>query len=133
MSEGEAARGSFAIPGSKSEAASAEGDYVPKNIFLTGGAGEFLFSPTACFAAHHFRFFSLWSLSLCTYLRCTRTHLNAPMLTLVISFNPSFSSYSQVSSPRMLPSCCAKNIRSTMVNILPCHLCRLVYWLAVAS
>ena len=37
----EAERGSFAIPGSKSDGAAADGDYVPKNIFLTGGAGEF--------------------------------------------------------------------------------------------
>ena len=34
-------RGSFAIPGSKSDEAVADADYVPKNIFLTGGAGEF--------------------------------------------------------------------------------------------
>ena len=34
-------RGTFAIPGSKSDVAAADGDYVPKNIFLTGGAGEF--------------------------------------------------------------------------------------------
>ena len=45
----EAERGSFAIPGSKSDGAAADGDYVPKNIFLTGGAGEFcLFCSTSC-------------------------------------------------------------------------------------
>jgi hypothetical protein len=35
-----AERGSFAIPGSKPNDAAVGGDYVPKNIFLTGGAGE---------------------------------------------------------------------------------------------
>ena len=51
----EAERGSFAIPGSKSDGAAADGDYVPKNIFLTGGAGEFrLFCSTSCATFHGF-------------------------------------------------------------------------------
>ena len=51
----EAERGSFAIPGSKSDEAAADGDYVPKNIFLTGGAGEFrLFCGTSCAKFHGF-------------------------------------------------------------------------------
>ena len=113
MNEGEAARGSFAVPGSKSDAASAEGDHVPKNIFLTGGAGEYF---ATCFAAHNLRFFFVME-SFPLHLRCTRTHPPyAPMLTRATIFHPSFSSYSQVSLPRTLPSCFAKNIRSTMVN-----------------
>ena len=56
----EAERGSFAIPGSKSDDTAAEGDYVPKNIFLTGGAGKFLhfsylFCSTSCTHFHGFR------------------------------------------------------------------------------
>ena len=111
MNEGETARGSFAVPGSKSDAASAEGDHVPKNIFLTGGAGEYF---ATCFAAHNLRFFFVME-SFPLHLRCTHPPY-APMLTRATTFHPSFSSYSQVSLPRTLPSCFAKNIRSTMVN-----------------
>jgi len=37
----EEVRGSFAIPGAKPDDSTADsGDYIPKNIFLTGGAGK---------------------------------------------------------------------------------------------
>ena len=133
MSEGEAARGSFAIPGSNSDAASAEGDHVPKNIFLTGGAGEYF---ATCFAAHNLRFFFVMEsfppsappMHSHSPAICANAHTrdNIPSLVLLV-FSGFIASHVAILLCKKYPQYNGKFF--VVIVIYFVFMCRLVYWL----
>jgi len=126
MNEGEAARGSFAVPGSKSDAASAEGDHVPKNIFLTGGAGEYF---ATCFAAHNLRFFFVMSappMHSHSPAICSNAHTRDNISSLILLvFTGFIASHVAILLCKKYPQYNGK----FFVVIYFVFMCRLVYWL----